>query len=142
MANGPDPITWLKELAESATRVRLPPGVIGKSSTIYLGLLALWAIILFRLSGSDFWLDGFLVGGGLLATYGATRECEKMRKYAVENPALALTEGADIIEYRKFEAQQKYQEAITQPPRLSIEPGKIEPSPTVGTIEHEPDANG
>jgi hypothetical protein len=107
MANESDPFLWLRRLAISSSRIRLAPGVIGKSSLINLGLVVLWGIVLWRLSGANLWLDGGLIIGALIATVVGQRECQRMREFAVANPSLALMEGADITEYRKFEAQAK-----------------------------------
>ena len=46
----PDPIAFLKGLAQSATRIRLAPGVLGKTHTVMLGVIALWVVVLYRLS--------------------------------------------------------------------------------------------
>src|SRR5260370_34000845 len=99
-----DPIEWLKGLAESATRVRLAPGVIGKSTYINIGIVVLWAIVLFRLSPSELWLDAALIACAAVAAVWGRRECRHMREFAVANPALALIEGADITEHQPFEA--------------------------------------
>lgn len=106
MAGGTDPTEWIKGLAESASRIRLAPGVIGKSSLIQLGVVVLWGIVLFRLS-EVIWIDCALIATGLFATYIAARETKKMREYAVENPSLALMEGADITEYQRFQSEAK-----------------------------------
>ncbi len=46
----PDPIAFLKGLAQSATRIRLAPGFLGKTHTVMLGVIALWVVVLYRLS--------------------------------------------------------------------------------------------
>jgi hypothetical protein len=72
-----------------------------------IGVIVIWAIVLFRLSGTEVYLDISLIGGAVVATLIATRWCRQSREFAVANPALALMEGADITEYQKFEAQMK-----------------------------------
>ena len=105
-ADSQDPISWLKGIAESATRVRLAPGVLGKSSFLTYGVAIAWIVALWKLS-DNLTVDAIIIGAVLLFTLYAMRETKKMRDYAVANPALALMEGADITEYKKFEAQAK-----------------------------------
>jgi hypothetical protein len=108
MAEDFDPISWLKRLTEAGTRVRLAPGVIGKSSIIDIGVVVLWGIVLTRFSPTTpWWYNVGLVGVAFFATLVAQRETKHMRDFAEKNPALALMEGADITEYKKFEAQSK-----------------------------------
>ena len=74
---------------------------------MYVGVVVLWGIALWRITPDHLLFDALLLGGALLATYLVQRETKKMREFAVENPALALMEGADITEFKKFEAQVK-----------------------------------
>ena len=107
MADDSGPIEWLKRLGESSTRIRLAPGVIGKSSTMWIGLIVAWVVVLARLSATEFILDGALFAGGVFLSLLVLRETGHMRAFAEKNPELALLEGADIIEYKRFEAQSK-----------------------------------
>lgn len=102
-----DPIAWLKGLAESATRVRLPPGVLGKTHTVMVGIMVIWTVVIFRLSGTELYLDAGLIGCGAAATWVGLRWCRESRDFAVKNPALALMEGADITDYQRFQAEAK-----------------------------------
>jgi hypothetical protein len=102
-----DPIAWLKTLAQSATRIRLAPGVLGKTHTVMMGAMVLWAIALLRLSATELWLDVALLTGAGITTAVAWCWCRQAREFAVANPALALMEGADITEYQRFEAEAK-----------------------------------
>jgi hypothetical protein len=97
----------LKELVESGTRIRLAPGVIGKSAMIHLGVVALWAIILVKLSPTEVLFNAQLIGVGILLTLGAMRETQKMRDYAEKNPGPALLEGAEFLAFKRFEATAK-----------------------------------
>jgi hypothetical protein len=108
MAEDFDPISWLKRLTEAGTRVRLAPGVIGKSSALNIGSLVVWGIALTRMSPTGpWWFNAGLFAGAGLVTLYCRRETRHMRDYAEKNPSLALMEGADITEYKKFEAQSK-----------------------------------
>ena len=130
----PDPIKWIKGLAESATRVRLAPGVVGKTTFGFLGLCALWGIIFWRL-GTDPWLNVPLFAGGCIATLVFLQWSKQTRKFAEDNPALALMEGADITEYKKFEAQSKGQVQIEATPVIPDPAGS---SPQIPKPKKEP----
>ena len=91
----------------SGVRMRFAPGVTGKSSLIYVGLIVLWAIVLMRLSPTEYVFNAALIGAAGLMTWVGMRECRKMREFAVANPALAMMEGADVTEYSRFEAEAK-----------------------------------
>src|SRR5579859_1743330 len=104
--SGEDPYEILRRLAESYRQIRLGRGVVGKTGHATLGLFALWAIILFRLS--DSWLlDSLLFGGGVIITGIYCWWTKKTHEFAEKNPGLALLEGAELIEYQRFEAQAK-----------------------------------
>jgi hypothetical protein len=102
-----DPIAWLKTLAQYATRIRLAPGVLGKTHTVMLGIIALWMVVLFRVSATEPLLDGALAIGAGIGTWVGLRWCREARAFALANPALALMEGADITEHQRFEAEAK-----------------------------------
>lgn len=55
-----------------------------------------------------------MIAAGALATYVFSTWSKRMEDFAKENPALALMEGADITEYKKFEAQSKGQLRLPQ----------------------------
>lgn len=134
MSGSIDPIEWLREAAESAKRIRLAPGVLGKSSWLTYGVAAAWVVVLWRIS-EHMLQNGLLFGGAILFTLYALRETKNMRDYAVANPALALMEGADITEHQRFEAQAKGQLPVgthlistTDPTRTPLV-GPIQPGP-------------
>lgn len=106
-SDSPDPVAYIKSLAVSGLRMRLAPGITGKSSFIYVGLITLWGIVLLRLSPNEYIFDAALIGAASFMTWIGMRECRKMREFAVANPALAMMEGADVIEYSRFEAEAK-----------------------------------
>jgi len=71
-----------------------------------VALIAIWGIILWRLS-SDVFLDGALMVGGLIATSAFVWWTRKTHAFAERNPGLALLEGAQLLEYQRFEARAK-----------------------------------
>jgi hypothetical protein len=99
----PDPSDWLKKLGETYSQVRFGPGVVGKTSRPMLALLGVWAIVLFRLS-ENVWLDSALLVGGVLATLIYQWWVSKTHAFAESHPDLALLEGAELVEYQRWEA--------------------------------------
>jgi hypothetical protein len=82
-----DGFSYIRGLAVSGTRFRFAPGVTGKSSLIYVGLVTLWAIVLLRLSPAEYIFDAAMIGSAALMTWVGIRECRKMRDFAEKNPA-------------------------------------------------------
>jgi hypothetical protein len=70
-----------------------------------LALMGVWAVIVWRLSGA--WVDIALIGAGLVATGTGIWWVRATQDFAQRNPAQALLEGAEFLEYQKFEAQAK-----------------------------------
>jgi hypothetical protein len=128
-----DALKVIRSLAETAgRRIKLAPGVIGKSSLLYLGTVVLWGIVLWRLTPDNPLFDGLLISCALMVTLLVRRETRRMRDFAVANPALALMEGADITEFKRFEEQAKGLPAVdrspvivdpTRPPAIDVPRG-------------------
>jgi hypothetical protein len=123
-----DPIEMVKHLGENYSQVTLGSGVVGKTSRVVWGLLPLWIIILWRLSESVL-VDACLLGGGAICTGFVVWWVSRTHKFAEKNPSISLLEGAQLIEYQKFEAQAKGLPALTgvqiqlqQDPNLQVIP--------------------
>src|SRR5205807_2057693 len=101
-----DPLGVLKELSEKYSQIKLGSGVVGKTGRATLALFFLWAIILWRLSGSA-WLDIALLAGGCATTAVYVWWVRKSHDFADKNPGAALLEGAELIEYQKWDAEVK-----------------------------------
>src|SRR6266446_1862429 len=113
MANAPqDPIDLVRNLGEHFRQITFGSGVVGKTSRVVWGLGAAWLIILWRLSANVV-LNAFLVGGGIFATAFVVWWIRYTHQFAENNPSVALLEGAQLIEYKKFEAQVKGVPALT-----------------------------
>ena len=104
--NNKDPLEFLSKLSESYRQIRFGRGVVGKTGHATLAILAVWAIVLFRLS-ENIWLDIGLLSSGGIATILYWWWVRGTQTFAKENPGLALMEGAELLEYQKFEAQVK-----------------------------------
>jgi hypothetical protein len=102
-------INWeLPKIVGSGSRTRFAPGVIGRSSVILVTLLGLWGYVFSRFSPTSPWyynLGLAVVAGGLTLFVG--RQLGALRDFATRNPALAVTEGTDVIALKQIEAQMK-----------------------------------
>jgi hypothetical protein len=101
-----DPIDWIKRLGESYRSMRFPRGVVGKTTQAMLALLGVWAVIAWQWS-DNLYRDGGLLIGGLAATGVFMWWVKATQTFAERNPAQAILDGAQFIEYKKFEAQVK-----------------------------------
>jgi hypothetical protein len=95
MASDPssDPDRIVNRLLESGQNVKLGAGVVSKTSRVALGLLGLWAVIFWRLT-DNLRLDGLLVFSGFVVTSGLGWWVHTTHRFAAENPAQAMLEGA------------------------------------------------
>jgi hypothetical protein len=101
-----DPPAWLGKLTERFGHIKFPPGVIGKSSYVMIALLVLWAIVALRLSSNSSWHDPLLLVG-IIATAIVIWWVWSTQRFAERNPGQAMLEGAQFLDYYKFEAQAK-----------------------------------
>jgi len=106
VANGNDPSGFIDKLAESYRHVRFGRGLVAKTGYATIALMTLWGIILWRLS-ENVWFDLALFVAGAIATAIYLWWVKGAQQFAKENPELALLEGAELLEYRRFEAQAK-----------------------------------
>ena len=101
-----DPLDLVKKLAESYRGIKFGAGVVGKTSHATLALFGVWGIVLFRLS-ENLWLDIALIAVGAISTGVYVWWSKRTQDFAAANPGLALLEGAELIEYQKWEAEIK-----------------------------------
>lgn len=94
---------WLSQLRQSYSQVQLGPGVVGKTTRATLGLIAIWLLVIWRL-GESWILNGSLLVAGIAATAFVWWWVRKTHSFAEANPEVALLEGAQLIEYQKWEA--------------------------------------
>lgn len=71
-----------------------------------LGLLGVWLLIVWRWT-DNIWADVGLGLIGAAATGAFVWWVKSTQDFAERNPAQALLEGAELLEYQKFEAQAK-----------------------------------
>jgi hypothetical protein len=69
-----------------------------------LGLMAAWGLVILRL-GSDALLNGCLLVAGVAVTLAYYWWVKKTHAFAEKFPQVALLEGAQLIEYQKWQAE-------------------------------------
>ena len=124
-ANGSDPTDLIKKLSESYRQIRFGRGVVGKTAHAMIALLAVWLLVVWRWSGS--WTDAGLFLIGLAATAVFIWWTRSTQDFAERNPAQALLEGAELLEYQKFEAEAKGRLSLGESRLLEGNP-QIKPS--------------
>lgn len=121
-----DPADWIKRLTESYRSVRFPRGVVGKTTHGMLALFGVWGVILWRWTDS-LATDVGLLAAGLVASGIFIWWVKTTQAFAERNPAQAILDGAEFIEYKKFEAQVKGLPPATTTV-LTTDPSKPPPS--------------
>lgn len=101
-----DPTDVLRGLSESYRSIRLRRGVVGKTGQAMLILLGIWGIIVLQLS-DDPLRDKALFIAGLISTGIFWWWTKSTQDFAEKNPAHVLLEGAELLEYKRFETQFK-----------------------------------
>jgi hypothetical protein len=107
-----DPNELLKTLADQYRQIKFGSGVVGKTSYAVYSLILVWGVILWRLSGSAA-LNSCLLVGGVIVTGVVCWWIRSTQKFAEKNPSAALLEGAQLLEYKRFEAQAKGQPSLS-----------------------------
>jgi hypothetical protein len=116
-----DPEDFVKRLAEGARSVRLGQGVVGKTTRAMLLLIPLWGLIVWRVTGNP-WEDALLVAIGLIATGAFVWWTRATHAFAQQNPAQAMLEGAELLEYQRIEAEAKGRISSSSAPLLDESP--------------------
>ena len=97
-----EPVSQLSQILDAGRNIKLARGVIGKTGHVVLATVGIWALILWRWSG-NLAVDGGLLGVGLVVTAFTAWWIRGSQKFAKENPAQAMLEGAEFLEYRRIE---------------------------------------
>lgn len=87
---------WLQKVAG---RLRLGPGVVGKSSAIGLGVLVVLGVAAWRIDNNP-WLVVFIAIAGIAFAYWLIR---RQFQYAEDHPETALLEGAELVAWRQMQ---------------------------------------
>ena len=103
---GESPGQILDKLLERGIQIKMGVGVVGKTTRAMCLLLTLWGLIVWRL-GPDHQLNNPLLAIGIAATLAFGFWVVLTHRFAERNPAQAMLEDAQFLEYRKFEASIK-----------------------------------
>jgi hypothetical protein len=121
-SNGNHP-KWLNVLTERFGHIKFPPGVIGKSTYLAIAVLIIWAIIVARLpTGAEGWFSP-LLPVGLIPTAFIVWLVLRNQKFAEGNPGQAMLDGAEFLDFYKFEVQAKGVPHVPVSP-FTTDPGK------------------
>lgn len=104
MSENPDDI--IRQIAEAGKGVRFGRGVVGKTGHAVIAVIALWGLIIWRL-GDSMELNAALLAAGVVGTAVFVWWTLATQRFAERNPAQAMLEGAEFLEYQRFEAQTK-----------------------------------
>lgn len=118
-----DPTAWLGRLTERFGHIKFPSGVIGKSSYVMIALLIVLAVIAYRMPPS--WFNPLLFLG-LLAIAVVVWWVQSTQRFAERNPGQAMLDGAEFLDYYKFEVQAKGHLHIDPTP-LTSDPNRSAP---------------
>lgn len=86
--------------------VRFGRGVVAKTGYAIVGVLVIWLGAVLKM-GPSVVQNCFLAGGGLIASALAAWWVVSTQRFAERNPAQAMLDGAEFVEYKKFEATAK-----------------------------------
>lgn len=107
MSADPERPEWLlSKLGEAFSSVRLKGGVVARTSHAMFVLIVVWGLVVWRWT-ADPWIDSGLLLVGVVVSSVFLIWNKSIQKFAERNPAQAMLEGAEFLEYRKFEAQAK-----------------------------------
>jgi hypothetical protein len=112
---------------ESLDRIRLGPGVVGRSATVAVVALLVLGVAAYKTNN-----DYILVGIVVIAVLVFAICFRESMKYADRNPAAALLEGAQLVTWRTQELAAK---AIAHPPKTPAIPDPKGPESNRPTIE-------
>ena len=120
---------WLRRIADTPKRVRFPTGIVGKTSYVMLALITMWTLIAWRISDSLGMNVALIIAGGV-GTAVAVWWIRTTQEFAERNPAQAMLEGAEFMEYKRFEAEIG---------GIAVKDPVISPKPATDVIEHRLD---
>ncbi|WP_441227900.1 hypothetical protein AB7813_03725 [Tardiphaga sp. 20_F10_N6_6] len=135
---GPDPEDVLRKLSEGYRTIRFARGVVGKTGHAAIGLLTVWAIVAWQI-GDNLTKNLSLLAVGTLASAVFVWWARSTQKFAEKNPAQALLEGAELLEYQRFEAETKGLSSPNVSPRI---PDPTKDWPTIDELPVRPLDNG
>jgi hypothetical protein len=116
-----DPSEVVEGILSSGRNVRFGRGVVSKTSYVAAIIAIAWIVLLWR------WTDnlkadaGLLIAGFVVTLFGVWF-IRGTQRFAERNPAQALLEGAELLEWHKAEIQAKGLPPSDSPPMLEVTP--------------------
>jgi len=126
MARSPDEI--LASAVESSRNVKFGRGVVSKTSYVAALCLAVWLAIAWKWNDSVIQDVGLLIIG-VVTTIFAGWYIKATQNFAERNPAQALLEGAEFLEWSRLEAAAKGIPAPPKQPLIEVRPGSKRGAP-------------
>jgi hypothetical protein len=102
---------WIRKAVENGLGIKFGRGVVGKTSHAMIVLVVIWGLIVWKL-GDNVALNSFLILAGILATGVFCWWTTATQSFAERNPAQAMLDGAEFLEYQRIESEAKGLEAI------------------------------
>jgi hypothetical protein len=102
----PNPNDILRKVAEAGMGVRFGRGVVAKTGYAVVAVLVIWLGVVWRI-GDSLVQNCFLAGAALVASALVIWWILATQRFAERNPAQAMLDGAEFIEYKRFEATSK-----------------------------------
>lgn len=118
---GPDEI--LATALESSRNVKFGRGVVSKTSYVAALVIVVWIAVAWRWSG-DLSSDLGLLIAGVIATGFAGWYVKATQNFAERNPAQALLEGAELLEWQRQEAAAKGFTPVAGAPSIELPPSQ------------------
>ena len=91
----------VQQILDSGRSIRFGKGVVAKTTYISAGVVATWCIIASRMS-ENMIANVCLITVGILTTGFAIWFVVSTQKFARDNPAQAMLEGAELLEWQKM----------------------------------------
>lgn len=95
---------WIKKAVENGLGIRFGRGVVGKTSHAMIVLIVIWGLVVWKL-GDNIVANCFLIGAALIATFIFIWWTRSTQQFAERNPAQAMLDGAEFLEYRRIETE-------------------------------------
>ena len=102
----PDPNKLVARAIEAGRNIRFGRGVGGRTAHAMIALIGVWAMVVWKL-GPDPLTDAAAIGAGLVISAIVVWWTGSSQKFAERNPGLAVLDGAEFLEYKRFEAATK-----------------------------------
>ncbi len=115
-----DPEELLRRAVEAGRNIKFGRGVVGKTSYAVIALIGMWVVVVWRL-GSDPVMNCFLLASGAIVTGAFIWWAAATQRFAERNPAQAMLEGGEMLEYQRWEAQTKGGRGANRGPRIAEE---------------------